>query len=161
MIADHVQKRVAAHHGAEKIRPLGHCCTDEQATVTWEWVAMALSVVVAFTGIGLAWLFYQRRPELPAQIRARIGGLHHWVEHKYFVDEGYDRAIVRPLWKASVGLYKAIDRVLVDTLLVEGFAGIARFGGLLVRHFQNGDLQRYAFFVLFGLSVTLLFLFAG
>jgi len=134
---------------------------EEHAAHTWEWITMTISVVVAFSGIGLAYVMYMKRTELPGQIRERIAGLHRWVENKYYVDEAYDKAIVRPLWNVSVVIYKVIDRVLIDTLLISGYAMIARFGGMVVRQFQNGNLQRYAFFVLFGLSLTLLLVYTG
>jgi hypothetical protein len=54
-----------------------------------------------------------------------------------------------------------VDRVLVDTLMVEGFGAVGRAGGLLVRQLQNGDVQRYAFFILFGLSLILYLVFVG
>ena len=58
---------------------------------------MAISVLVAFSGLGLAWLLYVKSPELPAKIAAASGGLYKLVLNKYWIDELYAAAIIGPL----------------------------------------------------------------
>jgi NADH-quinone oxidoreductase subunit L len=127
----------------------------------WEWIAMLVSIVVALSGIAVAWLFYVRRPELPERATGRLRGAYTLVKNKYYVDELYDSVVVRPLKATALGLYKVVDRLLIDTVLVHGFAALGSFGGRLVRMFQNGDVQRYAFFILFGLSLMILLVYTG
>ena len=56
-----------------------------------------------------AWL-YVWSPELPAQIRAALAGLHRLVANKYYVDEPTTPRIVRPLVALSENvLYRGID----------------------------------------------------
>jgi NADH-quinone oxidoreductase subunit L len=102
-----------------------------------------------------------KRHELPERIRAQNEPLYKVVFNKYWVDEAYDKVVVRPLRATANALYRVVDRVLVDTLMVEGFGAVGRAGGLLVRQLQNGDVQRYAFFILFGLSLILYLVFVG
>jgi hypothetical protein len=50
-----------------------------------------------------------------------------------------------------------VDRILIDTIMVAGVAFIAESLGKVNGMMQNGNVQRYAFFVVLGLSLTLLF----
>ena len=76
---------------------------------------MGVSVLVAFAGLGLAWLLYVKRPELPAKIAASFGGLYRLVLNKYWIDELYGAAIIGPLIAFSrVVLWQGIDEKLID-----------------------------------------------
>src|SRR5947209_7094026 len=56
----------------------------------------ALSVLAALLGFSIAYLLHARRPELAVAWRTRLGPIHTLVEHKYYVDELYDRVFVQP-----------------------------------------------------------------
>src|SRR6202140_179880 len=49
----------------------------------------SISVFAAVSGWFLAWLLYQRRPQLPQEIAHALGGFYEAVLHKYYVDELY------------------------------------------------------------------------
>jgi hypothetical protein len=58
-------------------------------------------LVIAFAGFFLArWLYRDAQNPLPAKLLANpnkaVRGVHRWVFHKYYVDEAYDRAVIRP-----------------------------------------------------------------
>ena len=50
----------------------------------------------ALGGIGLAWLLYVRRPGTTLRLARALPRLHDFLAHKWYFDELYDRAIVRP-----------------------------------------------------------------
>ena len=76
---------------------------------------MAVSVLVAFCGLGLAWLLYVKRPELPAKIAAAFGGLYKLVLNKYWIDELYSVAIIGPLVAMSRAvLWQGVDQKMID-----------------------------------------------
>ena len=67
-----------------------------------------MSIVVALAGIGLATFFFLKNRRAADSMAARFAGLHRLLEHKYYVDEIYDAAIVQPI------------RIVVGGRLVEG-----------------------------------------
>src|SRR5262249_27171042 len=61
------------------------------------WGLMALSSVVAVTGIVVAWWMYRSEPRLAGRLVARVQGLYQLSLNKFHFDELYDFFIVRPL----------------------------------------------------------------
>jgi hypothetical protein len=71
---------------------------------------MLVSTVVAFLGIGLAYFFFIRRPDAAEDVAARAAPVHRTLLNKYYVDEFYDAAVVRPLTRVSERvLWKVVD----------------------------------------------------
>jgi len=79
-----------------------------------EWMLMAASVAVAFLGIGLAWSFYKRHPEIPERLAGSMAGLHRLLLNKYYVDELYGKVFVRGLTLGGGRTLHAMDRYVVD-----------------------------------------------
>jgi NADH:ubiquinone oxidoreductase subunit 5 (subunit L)/multisubunit Na+/H+ antiporter MnhA subunit len=75
---------------------------------------MLASVTVAFLGIGLAWLLYQRHPEVPARVGAAVGPAYRLVYNKYYVDELYGLLFVRGLALGGGKTLHAVDRFAID-----------------------------------------------
>ncbi|MFO7247521.1 MAG: NADH-quinone oxidoreductase subunit L [Bacillota bacterium] len=113
------------------------------------WV-MVLTTVVSLAGIAVAWQYYGRRDARdPAAVAGRFPGLYRLLVHKYYVDELYDRVLVRPLLALGTVL-DAVDRVAVDGLVravAKLTAGVGRAGQRL----QNGQLQTYGLVAVSGL----------
>ena len=103
------------------------------------------------------------KPELPAKVRAALGGVHRLVANKYYVDELYDAALVRPLVSLSENvLYRGIDAGLIDGAVVNGSARLVRgFASGVLRHFQSGLTQGYLFLMVLGTLVIAGYLVAG
>jgi NADH-quinone oxidoreductase subunit L len=77
-------------------------------------------------------------------------GLYTFVYNKYFVDEIYDAAIVKPVVQGSrVLLWRITDVGLIDGI-VNGFGARARNFGNVLRMMQSGNIRSYATWVLFG-----------
>jgi NADH-quinone oxidoreductase subunit L len=115
-----------------------------------EIILMVLSVLVALSGILMAQLFYVRKPGLPAAVTARLGGIYTLVLNKYYIDELYERAIVRPGYALSDKLlFRVIDAGLIDGI-VNGVGITARLVGAVTRLVESGVVRTYAFFMLIG-----------
>ena len=141
------------------------CCTlreHEVASATERWLAVG-SVAVAGLGALLAAWLYLWSPELPAKIRAALGGLYRLVANKYYVDEAYDAAFVRPLVAVSENvLYRGIDAGLIDGVVVNGSARLVRgVASGVLRQFQSGLAQGYLFFMVLGTLAIAAYLVAG
>lgn len=117
----------------------------------------ALAVAVAVAGWGLAWLFYVRRPELPLKLRRALSGLHRAVVNKYWVDEAYDSALVRPLVLVSDRLlFRGVDAGLIDGAGVNGVARVVRgAASQVLARLQSGLAQTYLFFMIVGAAAIL------
>jgi NADH-quinone oxidoreductase subunit L len=81
-------------------------------------------------------------------------GVHRTLEGKYFVDELYDRAVVRPLAWLSKMCWKVIDELLIDGAIHVG-AFVTELTGDLGRLTTTGNVRNYALFFFAG--VILLF----
>ncbi len=87
----------------------------------FEWTPVILSVVAGISGLSLGWLVYGRRPLVVGQqdpLVKVLGPLYGVLANKYYFDELYDVALVRPAkWISEVVAFKWIDRVLIDGAL--------------------------------------------
>jgi NADH-quinone oxidoreductase subunit L len=116
-----------------------------------EWVLIAISVAVAVAGILLARRFYLgpdafRRPKALAE---RFPALYTTVANKYYVDEVYDRTLVRPLAGLARFSWKGIDTVVIDGTL-NATAFFTEIAGDLLRFVQTGNVRNYGLLVLAG-----------
>jgi NADH-quinone oxidoreductase subunit L len=116
--------------------------------------AMVTSIVVAASGIGLAYVMYVKKPQLPGQLRDKASALHRVVYNKYYVDEAYEMTLVKPLIYLGRILHKVVDEFFIDLLLVNGSGWLVKAMGRILRRLQTGDVQRYAAYVLLGLGVV-------
>ncbi|MEP6653973.1 MAG: NADH-quinone oxidoreductase subunit L [Myxococcales bacterium] len=109
-----------------------------------ELLFMGISTVLALTGIALAHLFYGGGYRAPAaKFAAAFPGFVQLARDKFRVDEFYAAVIIRPLRKFSLALFRIVDRVIIDQVLVGGTAALVDILGRISRAFQVGDAQRY------------------
>ncbi|MFN0167175.1 MAG: NADH-quinone oxidoreductase subunit L [Bryobacteraceae bacterium] len=101
-------------------------------------------------GIALAYFLYVLRPALPDSMARSASGLYRLIYNKYFVDEMYDAAIVRPLVGGSRSLlWKRVDVGVIDGI-VNGVASAARLLGGVLKLVQSGNIRSYATWVVCG-----------
>jgi NADH-quinone oxidoreductase subunit L len=120
-----------------------------------ETTLMIVSVVVALAGIGLASYFWLKNRAAADRMADRFPGLHRVLEHKYYVDEIYDAAIVQPVQIVSEdGLWRGVDVGLIDRA-VNGVGGLVGGAGEVLRLFQTGSVRTYATSLFLGVVVIL------
>jgi NADH-quinone oxidoreductase subunit L len=120
-----------------------------------DFTLVAISVIAGLAGIGLAYVMYVARPALADSLSLRFGALYRLVYNKYFVDEIYDAAVVKPLVAGSRAvLWKGIDTGVIDGAVNGIGARSSDIGGWL-KLIQSGNIRSYATWVLFG-SVILM-----
>ena len=143
----------AAAHGAAAA---GHAAHD----TTMEWILAGASLAWGVLGLLAGWVVYTRRLEIAEAGRRAAGGLLHRVlENKYYVDEAYEGAFIRPGYRLSrTVLWKGVDAGLIDGLLVNGSALAVAVVGSVLRLFQNGLVRFYAWSITIGLAVFALYL---
>jgi NADH-quinone oxidoreductase subunit L len=130
----------------------------EAANSGTEWLLMGISVLVAFSGAGLAWLLYISKPYLPQKIADGLGSFYQAVVNKYYVDELYAKLFVKPLIDGSTTiLWHGIDRKVIDDT-VNNAADGARHVSDEVRHMQSGNLRSYAGWIAAGSAVVVAYM---
>jgi NADH-quinone oxidoreductase subunit L len=118
----------------------------------------SISVLAAASGLFLAWLLYQKRPQLPQEIAHALGGFYEAVVHKYYVDEIYAAVFVKPLIDGSTRiLWHGIDQDVIDATLDNSAEG-AREVSDAVRHMQSGNLRSYAGWIAAGAAVVIAYM---
>ena len=107
---------------------------------------------VGILGIGLAYVMYVARPELPARAAAAFPALYRFVLNKWYFDELYDAVIVRPFGRLARLLWAIGDTKLIDGM-PNGIASLAAGGSAQIVRIQTGSIAVYAFTMLIGLVV--------
>ncbi|NLS95995.1 MAG: NADH-quinone oxidoreductase subunit L [Planctomycetaceae bacterium] len=156
--------------------PAEHRSHEETLHRTVSWIAFG----TALTGFAIAVLFYLLRIFNPETVRKWLAPLHAFLIHKWFFDELYEYAFVKPTLLLSQ-VAAAFDRLVIDRL-ADGSArfcvtvarlddvidryvvdwaanGIGRLTyriGLWLRQVQTGQLRQYV--VMIAVSTVALFL---
>jgi len=123
-----------------------------------EYELMAVAISTFLLGVGLAWYLYYKRPDLPPKMAARAHGLYETLQNKYYVDEFYGAAIIRPIVNGSRDiLWRTIDAGLIDGTVNE----TAHAAGDVSREFrkmQSGNMRSYAAWVALGAAAVIAFM---
>ena len=124
---------------------------------------IALSpTVMMILGFLVAWLFYIRRPDLPAALARDQRVLYEFLLNKWYFDEIYDFIFVRPaIWLGRL-LWKGGDGFLIDGFGPDGVSARVLDVTRNVVRLQTGYLYHYAFAMLIGVAALITwFMFAG
>jgi NADH-quinone oxidoreductase subunit L len=110
-------------------------------------------VIAGLVGFLIAWWFYIRSPETPKKLAHSFAVLYKLLREKYFVDEFYAAAIVRPLvWVSDKILWRVVDEGVIDGT-VNGVARVSREAGDRLRAASTGNVRTYAAWILVGVVV--------
>jgi NADH-quinone oxidoreductase subunit L len=173
----HFLDPVIAHYGEQ-----GASVAEKasRGALTMEYLLMLASVLLAVTGIALAYSWYIKDPTRPERFAARFSGAYNLLSHKYYVDEIYDalfvnrtkdlglalgsfdRGVIDGAGVNGVGLLtRVISRISMwwDKWIVDGLVNIsARLVGALsipARWLQTGRVSGYAAMIVAGLVALL------
>jgi NADH-quinone oxidoreductase subunit L len=124
------------------------------ASAALEGALLLASTAAAALGIGLAYLFYLRRPALPGRLARALPGVHRLLLKKYFVDELYNAVLVNPLVKGSDLLYRHFDLAIIDGA-INGSAAATQRAGRWASALQSGLIKDYALAFLLGVCAFL------
>ena len=115
------------------------------------WVKV-LPLVIAVSGIGLAYVMYMLLPSLPGALVARFRPLYLFLLNKWYFDELYDALFVRPARRLGAGLWRSGDGALIDGVGPDGLAAATLDLARRVSRLQTGYLYHYAFAMLIGVA---------
>src|ERR1700736_3589944 len=126
------------------------------------YLVAVLPTLMMALGFVIAWQFYIRRPELPAELARQHDLLYKFLLNKWYFDEIYDVLLVRPtIWLGRL-LWKRGDGWLIDGFGPDGISArvldVTRGPGRL----QTGYLYHYSFAMLIGVAAFIpWFMFGG
>ncbi len=115
------------------------------------WVKL-LPLGMGAGGIALAWIMYVRMPAFPGLLAARVRPLYLFLLNKWYFDEFYDWALVRPAHYLGRGLWKSGDGAIIDGVGPDGVAAAALVLARRASRLQTGYLYHYAFAMLIGVA---------
>ena len=110
---------------------------------------------LAVAGIGLAWLLYIRRPDLPAKIQARTAALYALLVNNYYIDRVNDWFFAGGFRRAGDLFSNIGDRSVIDGFFVNGSARMVGAASAALRLIQSGYMYLYAFAMILGVFVAL------
>lgn len=163
----------AAHGGA------GQAAGGHGDSHLIHYVAVGCSLAVVIAGFILAFLTYYRRSIRAEVVAARFPTVHRWLKNKYYVDEFYQAALIRPLLACEAFLasfdLKVIDGVVnwigratvfvadvagrIDFYIVDGIVNwvgqVTLALGQQFRRLQGGRVQDY---LLISFALTVIFI---
>ena len=124
---------------------------------SFSFIMAALSVIVALTGIALAYLLYVPKPERAASLARRFPGVYAFLDNGWYFDDLYRVLFVRPA--IAIGRFvRQFDRRALGGLVTGIGRGVSGLGERL-RPLQSGGAQNYALFIL--ASVLMLAVIVG
>jgi len=107
-----------------------------------------LSVTMGLLGMWLAYILYARNANEPIHLMA----WQRLIVNKFYVDELYDWAFVKPLRSLSLLSDKFIDQVGFDGIINSAVYSY-RYAGFLFARLQNGQIRYYALYSMIGISI--------
>jgi NADH-quinone oxidoreductase subunit L len=142
--------------GAFLAPSVGASATDA-GSAQLELILSVAAVAVALLGWYIAYIFYLRKPQQPAELAATLPTGYKILFNKYYVDEFYGATVVKPLFAISTYVLGWV----VDKAILGGatwlLGGIATFSGALLQRWQSGNLRSYAAWLAAGAAAVLLF----
>ncbi|HEY8888570.1 MAG TPA: NADH-quinone oxidoreductase subunit L [Gallionella sp.] len=110
---------------------------------------------LALAGVLTTWVFYLKRPDIPAALQKRFHFIYTLLDNKYYFDRFNDWFFAGGARGTSRFLWNFGDIKLIDGVMVNGTAKvIGLFSGVL-RRLQSGYIYHYAFSMIIGVFVLL------
>jgi len=118
----------------------------------------SLPFYLALAGVGCAWYFYVQNPSAAERLRKILAPLHSILLKKYGFDS-FNQIILAPSVRAIGWLcWKLGDHDLIDGCMVNGTANGVELGARILRRVQTGYIYHYAFIMLSGVFILLVWL---
>jgi NADH-quinone oxidoreductase subunit L len=134
----------------EHLGEVAHTAPVGGGEVAWA----IISTLAALAVVATAFVVVGRQKVVPAAQDAAPTGLGKILYNKYYVDELYDRVIVRPIVAASNFCWRVIDATIIDGV-VNLVGWLAKGLGWGASMFQTGTVNTYALILTLGALIVL------
>jgi len=153
---------VAADHGAGQapqgaifMAPDNDVMTRAHESPVWVKVSPFVAMIIGFV---TAWIFYIRDPSIPGRLAAQQPILYRFLLNKWYFDEIYDAIFVRPAKTIGAFLWRRGDGNVIDGSINGVALGIIPYFTRLAGRAQSGYLFHYAFAMVIGIAVLLVWM---
>ena len=109
------------------------------------------STAAMLTGLGIAYMMYQRSADAPQRLAAMFAPIYRFLLNKWYFDELYEIIFVRPAFWFGRLFWKQGDVGIIDRFGPNGSAAVVALGSRMAVRMQNGYLYSYALVMLLGL----------
>lgn len=113
-----------------------------------EWLLMGASTVLVIISIVIAWLRYSKKPDLED-----AKGFGKLLENKWYVDEFYETAFVKPVNALGKFLNTIFETKVVDGI-VNGVGKLLNYGSRQLRWLQSGQTGAYILLMVVGMVLV-------
>ena len=134
------------------LTPIFASVSAPTASIGLEWVSTGLSIAVGLLGILGAWMLYGKGFEY----KENNNPLYQFVFHKYYVDEFFEVALLRPIQWVGREASKYLEGDVLDGGS-RGIAWLLRGSSSLLRRLQTGYMRNYALAILVGVVLIVLY----
>jgi NADH-quinone oxidoreductase subunit L len=117
-------------------------------------------LIVGVAAIALAFVFYLVKTSWPKKLAEAAKPLYKLSFNKWYFDEIYEMALVRPIKRLGDFLWKIIDMKFVDGL-PNGAASLCKIMAGRVSKIQTGYIYNYATWMALGLVALVFFLISS
>jgi NADH-quinone oxidoreductase subunit L len=142
----------APGEGAIHVAPENHVLNDAHEVPAWVKLAPFFAMLA---GLGLAYQMYIRRPDWPHKLATQQAPLYQFLLNKWYFDEIYNFAIIKPTLALGRLLWKQGDTKTIDGGINGLAMGIIPFFTRLAGRAQSGYIFTYAFAMVLGIAVML------
>jgi NADH-quinone oxidoreductase subunit L len=105
---------------------------------------------LAVAGVSVAYVFYLRKPAIPAAIQSHTSLINTILANKYYFDWFNEHVLCAGARLLGRGLWKIGDAGIIDGLLVNGSARMVGGIASITRRVQTGHLYWYALVMILG-----------
>ena len=129
------------------IHPLNSVMEDAHHVPKW---GKMMPLFVSIAGIALAIIIYGKCPWIADKIANTFPAIHQLFYHKWYFDEIYDKAFVRPAVRCGNFFWLRGDRGVIDAYGPDGMSNIVMRFAAFCSRLQSGYVFHYAFAMLIG-----------
>jgi NADH-quinone oxidoreductase subunit L len=124
-----------------------------------EWSVAVPSILIALTGIAVAWVMYRKETTLPDRLSATFKHTYKWAYNKFYIDELYLFITKKIIFKRVSQPVAWFDRHIVDGTM-NGIAWVTQTVSNKIKGLQSGQLQQYGFVFVSGVvALVLVFIY--
>jgi NADH-quinone oxidoreductase subunit L len=132
-----------------------HAAHGEHGSHQLAWGLASVSTILGLSSAAFGYFSYKDGLALSEARAARFPFLHRLLLNKYYVDEGVELYLLRPIrWIGNV-LWKLFDVIIIDGVGVNLPGALARVFGDFTALFQTGRVRNYALSMALGAAILL------
>ena len=124
------------------------------------WVKL-LPILLAGSGVLLAYVMYQWTKGMPEMIAGRVSALYQFLFNKWYFDELYDRIFVKPAVRFGRTLWVRGDKGTIDYFGPDGMSALVHRLSRSLVQIQTGYVYHYAFAMMIGVVILLTWYYSG